>query len=220
MARRTVGGPFEGGFVQLGFYAQGEGPHLQIAKYLIESAQKVMPDVPIFQLTDDKTPEIEGAKAVRIGGEMPMGVRRLTHYAALGGDWLFVDTDVLFKRDVRDVFDSKAFDVAIAEREGTYMAGTKYAERNPYNFGVVFSRNQDFWRMLLPHLKQMDPAAQEWGGEQLLTCELIHMQDSPFSVRILPSSYNFTPYRETDDVADKHILHLKGPRKSWITMFR
>lgn len=202
--------------MQIGFFAQGDGPHLKIAKHLIESANKAMPGVPLFLLTDDMTPEVPGAGVIRLSGDMPMGVRRVTHYSRLDGDWLFLDTDVLIKRDVRHVFQD-AFEVAIASRDGTYMEGTKYAETNPYNFGVVFSRSREFWAVLLEYLKALPSKAQEWGGEQLLMCEMAKLKRG--GIKVLPSSYNFTPYRETDDVSDKHILHLKGPRKAWITMF-
>jgi hypothetical protein len=204
--------------LRVGFYAEGSGPHLAIAKHLIASVRKHMPDVEIAMLTDGVTEAPMGVEAIRIAEDMPMGVRRLTHYSRLKGDWVFVDTDVVFRKDVSDVF-AKPFDVAVASREGTYMAGTQYAELMPYNFGVVFSKNPEFWGMLLPHLRKMSPEEQRWGGEQLLTCQLIHQQDSCFSVEILPSAYNFTPYRQEDDVSHAAILHLKGARKGWITTY-
>jgi hypothetical protein len=200
--------------VKIGFYAQGEGPHLDIAKHLIASVKAVMPDVEVFQLTDEKTPCLEGAEALRISGEMPMGVRRLSHYAALQGDWCLVDSDVVFRKDVRDVF-WKSFDVALVSRDGTYMAGTDYAAAMPYNFGVVFSRSPRFWRMALSGLKTLPVKLQEWEGEQFVTCELAKRND--FKVEILPCRYNFTPHKKTDDVSEVSILHFKGPRKAWIT---
>lgn len=200
--------------VRLGFYAQGEGPHLLIAKHLIASAAKHMPDVSVFQLTDGATPCLAGAEAIRIAEPMPMGVRRLTHYTRLPGDWLFVDTDVLIYRDVREVFE-KPFDVAIASRDGTYMEGTQYARLMPYNFGVVFSRCPKFWEALLPLLKRLPAEAQEWGGEQRLMCEMA--KRSPFKVEILSSAYNFTPHKQDDDLSHVAIAHFKGLRKAWIT---
>jgi hypothetical protein len=199
--------------VKIGFFAQGEGPHLDIAKHLIASAQAVMPDVELFQLTDEKTPPL--AEAIRLAGDMPMGIRRLKHYAALTGDWCFVDTDVVFRKDIRDVFE-KSFDVALASRDGTYMAGTEYAKAMPYNFGVVFSRSPRFWRVALAGLKTLPAKMQEWEGEQFVTCELAKRND--FNVRILPCTYNFTPHQKADDMTAVHIAHYKGPRKAWITM--
>lgn len=201
--------------MRIGFFAQGEGPHLHIAKHLIESARRLMPEVELYLLTDGQT-SIEGVEAIRIAEDMPMGVRRVQHYATLEGDWVFLDTDVVFKRDVRHVF-QQAFDVAIASREGTYMHGTKYAEIMPYNFGVVFSRCPKFWETLLRHLKTLPPEFQEWGGEQRLMCEMVRTKGCPFDVRILSSAYNFTPHKEHDDMSHVFVAHYKGPRKAWIT---
>jgi hypothetical protein len=202
--------------LQIGFFGQGEGPHLDIAHHLIASAKEVMPDVDIYQLTDDKTPILEGARAVRLGGDMPMGVRRMELCASLPGEWVFCDTDIVFKKDVRGVF-RKPFDIALASREGTIWAGSEYAKVMPFNTGVIFSKNPKFFQMLLPNLKAMTPAMQEWGGEQFMVNELVRHQDSPFSVEILPSSYNFTPATREEDVSHASILHYKGPRKAWIT---
>jgi hypothetical protein len=199
--------------VRVGYFAQGEGPHLETAQYLIASCRRVMPDVEIHQLTDGETPVPEGVIAQRIPGKVPMGVRRIKHYSQPEGDWLFLDTDVLVMQDVRSVFD-EPFDVALASRDGTYMAGTEYARAMPYNFGVVFSRGPEFWKFMLPHLMKMPPEMQQWEGEQLLTCELAKLD--LFKTKILPSSYNFTPANRGDDVGHVHLLHLKGPRKKWL----
>lgn len=184
------------------------------AQTLIASVAKAMPDVEVFQLTDGNCPQV--CKVIRIRGDMPMGVRRLKHYANLEGDWLFLDTDILVKKDVRHVFERK-FDVALASRAGTFMEGTEYAKAMPYNFGVVFSRSPEFWRMGLGLLQSLPKKYQEWEGEQRVTCEMASHKRSPFKVEILDSSYNYTPQAKDEDLSEKHILHLKGPRKAWIS---
>jgi hypothetical protein len=202
-----------GAGVRIGFFTQGQGPHTDIAKHLIASARKHMPHVDLVQLTDESTPRLEGVKAIRIAGEMPMGVRRLSHYATLEGEWVFLDTDVIFRKDVREVFE-KPFDVAVVSREGTYMDGTEYAKVMPYNFGVVFSRSPRFWRMVLTGVRTLPKQLQEWGGEQLVTCELAKRKD--FHVEVLPSAYNFTPEKRDEDVSHAAIIHGKGGRKVWL----
>lgn len=201
--------------MKIGFFATGEGPHLDIAKHLVASAQKHMPEVPVVFLTDETT-QFPGVEVIRLPGKMPMGVRRLTHYSKLEGEWLFTDTDLLFRKDVRPVFD-KPFDVALATREGTVWHGSDYAKTYPYNTGVIFSRNRQFWRMALRGLFALPETMQEWGGEQYVTGALAQRKD--FKVEILPSSYNFTPETRDEDVSHAHILHLKGPRKAWITTY-
>ena len=199
--------------MKIGFFAQGEGPHLDIAQKLIDSAKAVMPGVEIYQLTDDKTPAL--ATPIRATGNMPMGVRRLVHYAQLPGDWLFVDTDIVFQKDVRDVFD-KPFDVAVASRAETYMARThiEYSHIMPYNFGVIFSRNVFVWRTIIPQLLQLNDKIQRWGGEQFLLGRMAS-DNKLFNFHILPSSYNYPPEQEGEDLSHAHIVHFKGKRKNF-----
>lgn len=184
------------------------------ARTLIASAKAVMPDVEIFQLTDGACPQV--AKVIRIAGDMPMGVRRMKHYANLEGDWLFLDTDILIRKDVRPVFD-KPFDVAVASRVGTYMEGSDYAKEMPFNFGVVFSRSALFWRSALSLLQALPKRYQEWEGEQRVMCAMAKDKRLPFKTEILSSAYNYTPSKKDEDLSDKFILHLKGPRKAWIS---
>lgn len=195
--------------MQIGFFVESKG--LDFAKLLVESARKTMPDVSVFQLTNGECEAV--AEPIRIPGKMPMGIRRLTHYSRLEGDWVFVDSDVLFLKDVRHVFDRK-FDVAMADRKGTIWEKSEYAKVMPHNFGVVFSRSPKFWRVALEYLKRLPPDLQEWEGEQLVANR---MAEHPgFKFEVLPSSYNFTPGKETDDMSKVHIAHYKGRRKAWI----
>lgn len=198
--------------MRLGFFLQG--PHLiPLAQYCIDSARRVMPGIEIAQLSDGECPALQDVEVIRIPEPMPMGVRRVTHYSRLTGDWCLCGVDVLFQRDVRPVFE-KAFDVALATRDGTYMQGAKYTEFMPYNFDVVFSRSPAFWDFCLEEMKKLSPEAQESGAEQLITCALA--KSGFFDVAIIPSVYNFTPKRETDDFSHASVLHLKGRRKEWI----
>lgn len=199
--------------MRIGFFVQGED-HLQYARLLLASAHRAMPGTEVLQLTNGSCPEI--TRAIRIPGEMPMGVRRLKHYANLEGDWLFLDTDILIKKDVGHVFD-KPFDIALASRDGTAWAGTEYAKVMPYNFGVVFSRNREFWKQALAALQCAPKQLQEWEGEQRITCEMATHKRSPFGVEILSSDYNYTPKIREENLEGRFILHLKGPRKAWMS---
>ncbi len=197
--------------MRIAFFVQDTGIHWDIAKYLVESVRKSMPDVDVFQLTDESCPVVDGVEAIRIPGEMPMGVRRIQHYASLEGDWCFVDTDVLFMQDVRDVF-SEPFDIAVASREGSSLVGSEYAQVFPYNFGVVFSRSPEFWREALKKMEKLPPEMQRWGGEQWVTGKLV--DSGGYKVKVLPREYNFTP--EKGELMVAKILHMKGPRKKLI----
>lgn len=197
--------------MRIGFFVQGEGPHLDIAKYLVKSCQSVMPDVPVYQLTDEKTPAV--AEAIRLSGDMPMAVRRITHHASLEGDWAFLDTDCVVRKDLRHVFEDD-FEIALTDRKGSIWEKSPYGMVMPYNMGVTFSRGPEFWAKVLGYLKTLPEKYQEWEGDQRVVCE---MAMAGYPAKVLPGRiYNFTPEKRTDPVSHAAILHFKGPRKQWL----
>ncbi len=197
--------------MQIGFFVQGKAEHWGIARSLIASAKRVMPDVEVWQLTDGETPEVPGIDGcLRVGGVMPMAVRRMTAHSMLHGEWLFVDTDVVIQKDVRDVFQS-AFLVAVTDRVGSLWEHSM--KHQPYNMGVTFSRSPKFWGEVREKLLQLDPKLQEWGGDQVVVCALA----GPKYLKVLPGHiYNFTPGTREEDRSHAAIVHYKGPRKAWI----
>jgi hypothetical protein len=197
--------------VRIGFFVQGDGVHWDVARHLISSARKVMPGVEIFQLTDDKTPQHD-CNIVRLGGAMPMAVRRMTLHSMLAGDWLFVDTDIVFREDVRDVFKA-SFHIAVTDRVGSAWENSPDVKDMPYNMGVTFSRSASFWDRVAGVMKSLPPHLQEWCGDQLVVCEM----QKQVKTLVLPGlKYNFTPLRREDDISHAAIVHYKGPRKDWI----
>lgn len=214
--------------MRVGFFytytTPGSEQHLHIAKYLLQSVRSVMPGVPVVQLTDETSDVLEGVDEVkRIPGKMPMAVRRISHHAALDGDWLFVDTDVVIQKDVRDVFKS-AFDVAVTDRIGTEMEGTPYAKSMPFNMGVTFSRSPRFWEILKFNLVMLSPHFQQWTGDQMVFCKMIaHAGELGFNIKILPGrTYNYPPRLPDEDVSHASIVHYKGKfgRKDWLNETR
>jgi hypothetical protein len=195
------------------FTTPGSEKYLHIAKNLLESVRATMPGVEVWQLTDatsETLPGVDGVK--RIEGGMPMGLRRVTAQGQCVGDWLFVDSDVVIRKDVRDVFDSQ-FDIAVTDRKGTEMEGTPYGRAMPYNNGVVFSRSPAFWDAAKATLLRLPPRLQEWEGEQHVLCHLA--KHDQFTVKVLPGRiFNFPPTKD-GDVSHAAILHYKGvARKS------
>jgi hypothetical protein len=205
--------------MKIGFFSQEMGPRskpiLDMAQSLIQSAKQHMPDVEIYHLTDGITRSPEGVTGtIRIGGSLPMAVRRVSLHEQCQGDWLFVDTDIIFRRSVEEVF-ADPFDVALTDRDGTITNEADYARIMPYNIGVVFSRSPDFWTMIKGYLVQMPEAYQQWEGDQRVVCELMK-HNHGFNVKILPGSkYNYPP-KSADDKHDASILHYKGQRKKWL----
>lgn len=200
------------------FYQDGQNSDglLDIASNLLDSVSKVMPGVEVHQLTDGESRILDGVDGFhRLRGTFPMGVRRMSHYAELDGDWMFVDTDVVVRRDVRDVFDS-AFDVALTDRVGTYMEGTPYANVMPYNFGVIFSRSKAFWATAREYLLMLPPKYQEWEGEQRVIAHMMTL-GLGFNVKVLPGlKYNFPPLSGAESLEHASIVHFKGNAKRFI----
>ena len=204
--------------MKLGFFLQGDNKvYYDLASKMIASARKFMPDVPIFHFTDYRSNIADGVDMhVRIGGDLPMAMRRMEHHAGCYGDWLFVDPDVIFQKDVRDVFDED-FDVALTDRIGTYMENTEYAKQQPYNMGVTFSRNPLFWAEVKRRLGKYPEKYQQWEGDQIVVCEMAADQKTPFDIVIIPGkTYNFTPEKQDEDLSHAAIIHYKGARKAWI----
>ena len=190
--------------------------YLTMAEHLLASVRQVMPGVKVYQLTDQHSPALHGIDGVdRCSDDVPMAVLRMMLQANCGGEWLFVDPDIIVRQDVRSVFDSP-FDVALTDRAGTSMAGTPYAAVMPYNLGVAFSRSPAFWRQATRRVQKMSLSLQEWEGDQLAICQMVK-QRAAGDVKILPGRvYNYPPNSPNDDVSHAAIVHYKGGRKGWM----
>jgi len=208
--------------LKIGFFAQKTNEaslvHFEMAQGLMDSARKAMPGVHLAHLTDGDSPAVKGAdQVIRIAEKMPMAVRRMTHNSRLRGDWLLVDTDIIIKGDVREVF-KQPFDIALTDREGTITYEHKYAQAMPYNLGVVFSRCPAFWLQVLKYLVKAPERYQQWEGDQQVVCQMVKMgldKQAGFEVKILPGrQYNYPP-KHRDDTEAK-ILHYKGARKQYL----
>lgn len=191
--------------------------HLELAKKMLASAKSVMPDVEVWQLTDDTSDVLEGVDGVyRIGGKLPMAVRRMTHNASVSGDWLFIDSDIIIQKDVRHVFDDP-FDVALTNRDGTITNEADFAKVMPYNLGVSFSRCPSFWVQVIKHMQKLPLDLQHWMGDQRIICEMIKQDSNPeFDILILPGKdFNYPP-KFAGDGKQASICHYKGPRKQFL----
>lgn len=187
--------------------------HLDFAQHLIRSVRHSMPGVPIWHLTNGECPEAPGVDGVRRVSGLPMAVSRITHHSELDGDWLFIDTDCVVRKDVRSVFDED-FEIGLTDRKGSIWEKSPYGMVMPYNMGVTFSRGPEFWKRVLKYLKTLPEQYQEWEGDQRVVCELAA---AGYPVRVLPGkTYNFTPEKRGDSVEHAAIVHFKGSRKLWI----
>jgi hypothetical protein len=189
---------------------------LVCAEGLVQSVHATMPGVPAVQLTDERTPAVPGVQAVRRLPTAPMAVLRLAHQAAVTGAWLFVDSDVVIQRDVRDVFHQQ-FDVALTTRNWPHLKlAAGFSERMPFNVGVVFSRSQAFWRDAEALVRQMPDDLQHWMGDQQAICDLV--ATGRFTLALLKGTrYNLPPAADADRTPATEkmerkafIIHYKG----------
>lgn len=202
-------------------YRKDPQPYV-LADLMIASARRVMPGIGITQLTDELSPPVRGVDEVRRLPHGPMLERRLEHYAGcLDDDWLLVDTDVEFRADVRDVFPPTPFDLALADRHwpavGDLAAipqGDDVMHTMPFNTGVCFSRNPQFWADVLAMWRNYPTDKRDWMSEQRAVYDVI--RTGQYLLRILPGQqYNYPPRTPADPCADAKIIHHKGPRKQW-----
>ena len=193
--------------------------HFLHATNLVAAVRQTMPEVPIVQFTDPLTPAVEGVDRRVVLPDGPMLERRLEHYAACEGEWLFLDTDTHVARDVRAVFDDPVFDVALVDRQWPHLPqGDQVLWTMPFNTGVVWSRQSAFWTTVLHHWRQYpDPERADWMSEQRAVYDTV--RTGHYRVKILPGMcYNYPPIGPEDAPATAAILHYKGPqRKQWLT---
>jgi hypothetical protein len=200
--------------VRAAFVLTADDPRGYVAAMaLTESIRTTMPGVEVVQLTDATSPPALGIDAVRRGGGHRQFSRFIAEsYADCGpGDWLFIDTDAIVQRDVRDVF-LEEFDIAVAGRDGTYLPGEEdsdFMAAMPYNAGVVFSRSPAAWHAVAARVAQMSDVDQAWLGCQRALCELI--REGAIRAHVLPASYNYPPRSADDPIEEKAIVHYKGP---------
>jgi len=171
----------------------------KLAKISMASVRKHMPGVEIIHLSDLKTKTLEDADSVLC---MPWDGHnnRGDFQAQLHGDMLFLDTDTILMQDVSHVFDDKQFEVAVAKR------GEWDDCKGEYNQGVVFSRQEKFWKAVANKARersQYDPinSYDEVGFSEVVS-------SNAFRVKVLDQAYNFSP------PPGLAIFHFKGARKA------
>lgn len=209
--------------MKVGFFYQNNGQVskgiLSFAKHMLQSIRTSMPGVEVWQLSDGQSPELPGIDGVkRLSTPLPMAVRRVSLHATCEGEWLFIDTDVIVRKDVREVF-SEDFDVALTDREGTITYESGYAKVMPYNIGVVFSRSPKFWETVKKYLLMMPVYLQHWEGDQRVVAGMMaHPGKCGFNVKVISGAeYNYPPKSENDPQIERaSIVHYKGARKKYL----
>ena len=204
--------------MNVGFLHVGTDPTL--AQIMVDSVKRQMPGVGIMQMTDEVTPAVAGVDIVK---RMPytdgrLMTYRLEHLAALpNGHWLILDTDVIVQRDVSWIIQTMyPAKVALTRRTGVILGpgGVNIVELMPFNTGVMFAKDPEFFRRCAMHCRTLPDHQQRWWGDQL---SVKYVVDSGFHVAELScDDFNYSPNSKEEDVSEKALVHYKGNRKEWL----
>lgn len=183
------------------------------ARLMVASVKLHMPGVSVMQWTDEETPVVDGVDNVlRMpwDGENPT-IFRMQFLAAGVGDILCIDTDCIVQADLRPVF-GLPFDVAFTWRDGPIFDGNKQdiTKIMPVNCGVMFSRSAAFWKACLEWCDMHE--VKEWCADQLAVPRI-----NGFDVlRLHCVNFNYTPFKQHEDLSKRLVVHYKGDRKAWM----
>ncbi len=197
------------------FHVGAEPAH---AALMIASVRKHLSEYRLVQLTDMETSPLAGMDEVirrEREPDLPLFVFRAEHFAHCPySKWLALDTDVLIRRGVDDVW-ARGFDVALTTRRELICRdpnGVPVAKSMPFNTGVIFSRNPEFWVRCRERMNP--PYRHGWYTDQLAVADVA--QSLEFHVLVLPGEeFNWTPAAEWE-TSEARIWHYKGNRKEWM----
>ncbi len=199
------------------------------ARGMVASVRRTMAEVKVVQLTDLTSRAVKGIDGVRRKPAEPMALLRMRHQAGLSGDWLFVDTDVIFERSVESMF-RKSFDIAIPKRNWDHLKPAPgFTERMPFNTGVMFSRCPSFFAEAYARLRLLSDQQQHWMGDQEVINDILTEDRPRYGVRYINGlRYNFPPVVPDPDAKAKlaelrsqvKITHYKGAARKAMLLER
>lgn len=184
--------------------------HIAMLDVCAASAKRVMPDVPIIQFGPRgviRSSVVDAQMEFDLPGNFARRVWR-AKASVPAGDVLFADADVIFRRDVREVFQGE-FDVALPEISDPYVK---------HSAGIAFCRNPAFWADYeagpLCRAERLAPI-REWLEDWNRFAASWHG-----TVAMLPAPvYEYTPRHQSDACEGAAIVHYRGPRKNWMPGF-
>lgn len=182
-----------------------------IVNAMIDSVRRHM-DCEIVQLTDLTTPKLDKVDSVqRIEGDICSSILA-RHLSTLSGNVLYLDYDIIVRKDVSHVF-SRKFDLAITKRTDEDIHSAPFYMVTPNNTGVMFSRSTAFWKKVVQRYdSRIDNAS--WMKFQIVVAEMMNTQKQ-FKFLQLDQKYNYTP-KTRDEELSAYIVHYKGSRKAWM----
>lgn|ERR1700690_2363024 len=188
------------------------------ASLMVKSVRECM-DCSIIQLSDlstEKVPFVD--EVVRLPMKVPLMSFRIKHLSLCPyTEWLCLDTDIIMKRPVTDVW-KQDFDVGLTRRKHdhpVYLQGKDISKEMPFNTGVMFSRTPSFWAECYEWIRRQTDEVQNWWGDQMAVTHIGLM--AKYKLLLLPEQeFNWAP-EDIKDESDARIWHYKGAyRKEWM----
>lgn len=193
----------------------------KVAQVMVASVKRVMPAAKIVQMTDYDTKPVTGVDEIirkRYDGRFLMPYRMLHLQDFPEPQAIFLDTDIVVRKDLTPVFDED-FDVGLTIRLGPIIDpnGVDVTKEMPYNTGVMFSKQagKPFWAGAHRYCLSLPEEEREWWGDQISVKATA--DTSSLKLKTFPCNlYNYTPSSPDENLSDKFIVHYKGRRKDWM----
>jgi hypothetical protein len=194
--------------------AQGEYSRWgnSLARMMIQSCKRVMPEIEVVQLTDDsqRVPGSDSVTRLDADDEFLMPFK-LKHLSQIGTPFIFLDTDMLVTESLASVFDSP-FDVAMYWRDKVIKTKERLLHM-PYNAGFIACNNNDFFKDCHDKCKTYSEDYRQWFGDQIAIFETA--KEGKYKLLDLPETWNHPPESLHD--LNAKVLHYKGEkRKAWM----
>lgn len=200
--------------MKVAFLHAGQDP--TCARIMIGSVRRHMPGVEIIHMADDDCPQLpEADSCVRMpwsGLKDDATVWRLKHLAAMDGEILSLDTDVVLQNNLGRVFDWD-FDIAMARREGPIFSpnGIDLTKSMAFNTGIIWCRNNKVWSRCLEVLDESGDMG--WYSDQWAANRVAH--EFKF-LKLHCDNFNYSPKAAGEDLSGRYAVHYKGNRKKWM----
>lgn len=197
-------------FLQYG----NRGEDQQLARIMLDSVSSSLTNcnrefgiLEVLHFTDNSTIS-PFRQSIPYADDM-FGTYYAKHLSRLDDDpTIIADVDVIFKSDIRDLFQEK-FDVALTLREGWYDGCGK----TKYIGGFMLSRCGEYWKRVRDIVNQMPGPLRAWMGIQMaleIAARDFHVWDLPEAV------YNYAPKSADDPCDGARVVHYRGTRKYWM----
>lgn len=218
------------------FMQIGNAPH---TLKCVESIKRTMPKANIIQVSDQSTEKIEGVDDLyQIDGNLDnLMTLRLKAFGDLGlsGPAAYIDTDMIFLRQVDVELILGSADVAVCNRDfkkdskirtllklydnskiELEMYNNKtFGEALPYVACFTIAKNKTFWEETYNNLLDMPKVLHKWYGDQEAIKFVVDA--GFFKVKKIPESvYGCLPEFENKLNVKPRILHFKGAERKKI----